>query len=41
METEHITLVVPKPYVDAYPQEKRGSIWTLQKFIAFVKEMAV
>jgi type II restriction enzyme len=40
METEHVTLVVPAPYIGTYPQEKRQSIWTLQKFIAFVKEKA-
>jgi type II restriction enzyme len=40
METEHITLVVPAPYIVAYPQEKRSNIWTLQKFIAYVKEKA-
>ncbi|MCL2088431.1 MAG: type II restriction endonuclease [Oscillospiraceae bacterium] len=40
MEIEHITLVVPAPYIAAYPQEKRGNIWSLQKFIAYVKERA-
>jgi len=40
METEQITLVVPAPYIKTYPQEKRNSIWTLHKFIAFVKERA-
>lgn len=40
MEAEHITLVVPAPYISAYPQEKRGNIWTLKKFIAYVKERA-
>ncbi len=40
MEAEHITLVVPAPYISAYPQEKRGSIWTLKKFIAYAKERA-
>ena len=40
METEQITLVVPAPYIKTYPQEKRNTIWTLHKFIAFVKERA-
>jgi hypothetical protein len=40
MEAERITLVVPAPYISAYPQEKRGGIWTLQKFIAYAKEKA-
>ena len=37
METERITLVVPAPYIKTYPKEKRSAIWTLDKFIAFVK----
>jgi type II restriction enzyme len=40
MEAERVTLVVPAPYIKTYPQEKRPSIWTLRKFIAFVKERA-
>lgn len=40
MEAEHITLVVPAPYIAAYPSEKRGNIWTLHKFIAYAKERA-
>lgn len=38
MEAEHITLVVPAEYIDAYPKEKRQKIWTLQKFIKYAKE---
>jgi type II restriction enzyme len=38
MEAEHITLVVPAPYITTYPQEKRGNIWTLQRFIGYAKE---
>lgn len=38
MEAEHITLVVPVPYISTYPQEKRDAIWTLQKFISYAKE---
>lgn len=40
MEAENITLVVPAPYISAYPQEKRNSIWTLHRFIDYVKEQA-
>jgi type II restriction enzyme len=40
MESERITLVVPAPYIRTYPQAKRGSIWTLDQFIAYVKETA-
>jgi type II restriction enzyme len=41
METEHVTLVVPAPYIGTYPLEKRQYIWTLQKFIAFAKEKQI
>jgi len=40
METEKVTLVVPAPYIKTYPREKRSTIWTLHKFVAFVKEQA-
>jgi type II restriction enzyme len=40
MAAEHVTLVVPAPYIGTYPREKRDSIWTLQKFIAFAKARA-
>lgn len=38
MAIEHIILVVPYPYIKTYPAEKRDSIWTLRKFIDYVKE---
>ena len=38
MATENVTLVVPKPYIEAYPKEKRCDIWTLKKFIDYTKE---
>ncbi|MEL7656528.1 MAG: type II restriction endonuclease [Bacillota bacterium] len=41
MASEHVILVVPKPYLIAYPPESRGSIWTLNKFISYVKEKIV
>ena len=41
METERITLVVPSQYITTYPREKRSSIWTLSKFIAYAKENAI
>ena len=40
MAGEHITLVVPAPYISTYPKEKRNTIWSLRKFIAYVKERA-
>lgn len=38
MQSENVILVVPKPYISAYPKNKRDRIWTLKKFIDFVKE---
>lgn len=38
MQKENIVLVVPKPYVLAYPEDRRDRIWTLSKFVAFVRE---
>ena len=41
MEEEHVILVVPKPYIQTYPKEKRDTIWTLSRFIGYVKENAL
>lgn len=38
MQSENVILVVPKPYINAYPKSKRDRIWSLKKFIDFVKE---
>ena len=40
MDSEQITLVVPAPYIKTYPKEKQADIWTLQRFIAYVREKA-
>lgn len=39
MQAEKVVLVVPKAYHSAYPKEKRDQIWTLGKFVNYVKEM--
>lgn len=38
METEKVQLVVPNPYIKTYPAEKQSNIWTISKFIDYVKE---
>lgn len=38
MASEQIILVVPKPYISFYPGDRRERIWTLGRFIDFVKE---
>lgn len=39
MQSEKVVLVVPKPYIMSYPQDKRDRIWTIGKFVSYVKEM--
>lgn len=39
MADEKVILVVPKPYITSYPKEQQASIWTIKKFIAYVKEV--
>ena len=38
MEAERVVLVVPQPYIAAYPKEKQDTIWNLHQFIDFVRE---
>lgn len=37
MQNENVILVVPKPYITAYPKECRDRIWTLLRFVQYVK----
>lgn len=39
MQEENVILVVPKPYISTYPANKRDRIWTLAKFVNYVKEI--
>ena len=39
MEAEKVVLVVPKPYITAYPKDKRDRIWTVGRFVNYVKEI--
>ena len=39
MEAEGVILVVPKPYIVTYPREKQSGIWSLSKFVSYVKEL--
>lgn len=38
MESEQVVLVVPKPYIQTYPKDRQERIWTVGKFVQFVKE---
>ncbi len=39
MQAEKVILVVPQEYIKKYPEDRRNRIWTLGKFIKFVREM--
>ena len=39
MQAERVILVVPKAYHAAYPKDRRDRIWTIGKFVNYVKEM--
>lgn len=41
MLAENVQLVVPKRYIAAYPPDYRTRIWTLKKFIGYVRELEV
>ena len=37
MEEENVILVVPKEYISSYPKPFQDKIWTLEKFIEYVR----
>lgn len=39
MQEENVILVVPKPYISTYPADRRDRIWTLSRFVQYVKEI--
>ena len=39
MQAENVILVVPHPYISAYPADRRDRIWTLSKFVNYVREV--
>lgn len=39
MQNEKVVLVVPKQYISSYPADRQDRIWTLSKFVAYVREM--
>jgi type II restriction enzyme len=38
MHKENVILVVPQPYIKTYPADKQDRIWTLFRFVQYVKE---
>ena len=41
MQAENVILVVPKPYIETYPKDRRERIWTLSRFVQFIKKIEV
>lgn len=39
MQAENVILVVPKPYIKTYPKDRQDRIWTIARFIKYVKEI--
>lgn len=39
MQAEKVILVVPEDYITSYPRDRRERIWTVSKFVNYVKEM--
>ena len=39
MQAEGVVLVVPKAYIGAYPKDRKERIWTLKKFVDYVKSV--
>lgn len=37
MQSENVILVVPQPYIRTYPSDRQDRIWTLSRFIQYVK----
>lgn len=41
MQAEKVILVVPKPYITCYPKDRQNRIWTIAKFVQYVRELQV
>lgn len=39
MQSENVILVVPKPYIVSYPADRQERIWTISKFVSYVREV--
>lgn len=39
MQAENVILVVPSPYIRAYPENCRDRIWTLARFVQYVRDI--
>lgn len=39
MQDEQVILVVPKPYITCYPKDRQDRIWTVSRFVSYVKKI--
>ena len=39
MQSENVILVVPRQYITSYPADRQDRIWTLSKFVSYVREV--
>ncbi len=39
MQAENVILVVPAPYIKTYPKDRHERIWTIAKFVEYVREI--
>ena len=39
MEAERVILVVPKAYISTYPKDRQHRLWTIKKFVGYIREM--
>lgn len=39
MQAEQVILVVPKPYISTYPRDRQSRIWTIGRFVEYVKNI--
>ena len=38
MQAEKVILVVPRKYIGMYPQDRQSRIWTIGKFVNYIRE---
>lgn len=39
MQAERVILVVPKQFISTYPNDKQDRIWTIGKFVSYIREI--
>ena len=39
MRDEGVVLVVPQPYISAFPRDRQSRIWSLARFVRYIQEL--